>query len=184
MSRSDQLGLRCIVEPNYSSLSTRLAGVSVTRNRALGTCEPNYVPRVATHFFIPVVHSPLGPGVRGSIGALLSGRRGRGHMAMPEPTSTKRRGPELRNTWQHYSSPLGEAEPGAMGHVAAPEPTSAGRRGPRSRDTWQHRSSPQQGGDVRSRGTRDGSGAHLCREVWSKATAYVTAYGCTSCYLS
>jgi hypothetical protein len=63
------------------------------------------------------------------------------------------------------SSPLREAEPGAMGHVAALEPTSAGRRGPELRNTWQRRSSTQQGGEVRGRGTHGGSGAHLCREV-------------------
>jgi hypothetical protein len=34
MSRSDQLDLRCTVEPNCSGLSARLAGVSVTRDRA------------------------------------------------------------------------------------------------------------------------------------------------------
>jgi hypothetical protein len=28
--------------------------------RALKTCEPTYVPRVAKVFFIPVIHSPLG----------------------------------------------------------------------------------------------------------------------------
>jgi hypothetical protein len=36
-------------------------------------------------------------------------------------------GPKLRNMWQHRSSPLGEAEPGAIGHVAALEPASTGR---------------------------------------------------------
>jgi hypothetical protein len=34
-------------------------------------------------------------------------------------------------------------------------------------DTWQHRSSPQQGGEVWSRGTRDGAGAHLSKEARS-----------------
>jgi hypothetical protein len=77
MSRSGQLSLRC----------------TVTRDRALDTCEPNCVPEAARPFFIPVVHSPLGSW----------------------------------DTWQHRSSPLGEAEPGAMGHVAALEPTSIGR---------------------------------------------------------
>jgi hypothetical protein len=56
----------------------------------------------------------------------------------PEPTSTGWRGPELRNTWQRQSSPLGNAEPGAMGHGAAPEPTSSGRRGLELRNTWKH----------------------------------------------
>jgi hypothetical protein len=56
-------------------------------------------------------------------------------VAAPEPTSVGRRGPELRNTWQRWSSPLGEADPGVMGHVAASEP----RRGPELRNTWQRR---------------------------------------------
>jgi hypothetical protein len=38
---------------------------------------------------------------------------------------------------------------------------------------WQRRSSPQQGGEVQGRGTRGSVEAHLCREVWSEATAYV-----------
>jgi hypothetical protein len=37
MSRSGQLGLRCTVELNYSGMSARLAGASVTRSRALDT---------------------------------------------------------------------------------------------------------------------------------------------------
>jgi hypothetical protein len=61
MSRSDQLGLRCTVKPNCNGLSARLAGASVTRERTLDTCEPSCVPRAARPFFIPVVHSPLGP---------------------------------------------------------------------------------------------------------------------------
>jgi hypothetical protein len=61
MSRSGQLGLHCTIEPNCSGLSARLAGTSVTCDRALDTCEPNYVPGAARPFFLPVVHSPLGP---------------------------------------------------------------------------------------------------------------------------
>jgi hypothetical protein len=60
MSRSGQLGMRCIVEPNCSDLSTHLAGASVTRDRALDTCEPSCLPGAARPFFIPVVHNPLG----------------------------------------------------------------------------------------------------------------------------
>jgi hypothetical protein len=41
MSRSGQLGLRCTVEPNCSGLSARLVDASVTRDRALDTCEPS-----------------------------------------------------------------------------------------------------------------------------------------------
>jgi hypothetical protein len=63
--------------------------------------------------------------------------------------------------------------------VAAPEPTVVGRRGPELRNPWQRRSSIQQGGEVRGHRTRGGSEAHLCREVWSEATAYVAVYGCT-----
>jgi hypothetical protein len=71
-------------------------------------------------------------------------------VAAPEPTSAGRQGLELRNTWQRWSSLLGEAEPEAMGHMAAPKPTSAGRRGPELRNTWQRRSPPMQGGVVQS----------------------------------
>jgi hypothetical protein len=96
-------------------------------------------------------------------------------MATTEPTSTGRQGPELRNTWQRRSSPLGEAEPGAMGHVAASEPTSAGRRGPELRNTCQRRSSTQQGGEARGHVTRGSTGAHLSKEVRSGATGHVEA---------
>jgi hypothetical protein len=112
MSRSGQLGLHCTVELYCIGLSAHLAGTSVTRNHALDTCEPSYVPVAGRPFFIAVVHSPLGVV---------------GYMAASEPISVGRRGPELRNTWQRQSSPLGEARPGAMGHVAVPEPTLAGR---------------------------------------------------------
>jgi hypothetical protein len=87
MSRSDQLGLRCTVEPNCSRLSTRLAGASVTRDRALDTCEPSCVPEAARPFFIPVVHNPLGA---------------MGYVAAPDPSS---RGGEDRATWQRRSPP-------------------------------------------------------------------------------
>jgi hypothetical protein len=126
-----------------------------------------------------------------------------GHMAAPELLSSSRQGPELRDTWQCRSSPqqVGEvrdrgthgstgahlskeARSGAAGHEAAPELTSARRQGPELRDTWQRRSSPQQGGEVRGSGTRSGAGAHFCREVWSEATTYVAARGCTLCSLS
>jgi hypothetical protein len=126
MSRSGQLGLCCTVESNCSGMSARLAGTSVTRNRALDTCESSRVPGAARPYFIPMVHSPLGAvGVRGSTGALLSGRQGRGHVATPEPTSAGRRGPELRNAWRRRSSTQQRDE--ARGHVGAPELTSARR---------------------------------------------------------
>jgi hypothetical protein len=60
ISRSDQLGLRCTVEPNCSDMSARLAGALIIRDRALDTCEPSCVPGAARPFFIYVVHSPLG----------------------------------------------------------------------------------------------------------------------------
>jgi hypothetical protein len=70
---------------------------------------------------------------------------------------------------------------GDVGYVAAPELSS---RGGEVGVTWQHRSPPRQGSEVRGRGTCGGSGAHLCREVWSEGTAYVAARECTSCSLS
>jgi hypothetical protein len=90
MSRSGQLGLHCTIEPNCSGMSARLAGDSVTCDRALDTCEPSCVPGAARPFFIPVVHSPLGPWGTWHTEALLSGRRGRGHVAAPKSTSTGR----------------------------------------------------------------------------------------------
>jgi hypothetical protein len=107
MSRSGQLGLRCTVELNYSDLSAYLVGTSVTRSGALVTCEPSCVPGAARPFFIPAVHSSLGGrGIRGSTRALLSERRGRGHVAAPEPTSAGRRGPEPWDTWRLRGPPL------------------------------------------------------------------------------
>jgi hypothetical protein len=85
MSRSGQLGLRCSVEPNCSGLSAHLAGTSVTRDRALDTCEPSCVPGVARPFFISVVHGPLGTV---------------GYVAAPELSSW---GGEARATWQRQS---------------------------------------------------------------------------------
>jgi hypothetical protein len=77
MSRSDQLGLRYTVELNCSSMFTCHTSASVTRDYTLDTCELRCVPGAARPFFIPVVHSPLGCGVRGSTEALLSGRQSR-----------------------------------------------------------------------------------------------------------
>jgi hypothetical protein len=171
MSRSGQLGLRCSVKPNCSDMSARLAGASVTRDRALDTCESSCVPRVARPF-IPVVYNPLG-----AVGYVtapeLSSRGGEGHVAALEPTSAGRRGPELRNTWQRRSSPLEEAEPGAMRHVAAPKPTSAGRRGPELRNAWRRRSLTQQGDEARGHRPRGSTGAHLSKEV--RAVGHVAA---------
>jgi hypothetical protein len=60
MFRSGQLGLCCTVEPNCSGMSARLVGASVTRDHALDTCESRCVPEADRHFFIHVVHNPLG----------------------------------------------------------------------------------------------------------------------------
>jgi hypothetical protein len=87
MSRSGQLGLRCTVEPNCSGISARLAGASVTCDRALDICEPSYVSGAARPFFIPVVHSPLGAV---------------GYVAAPELSS---RGGETGATWQRQGPP-------------------------------------------------------------------------------
>jgi hypothetical protein len=172
---------------------------------ALKTRESSCVRRAAKPFFIPVVHNPLGivghmaapelpsqegrapsHGTHGNTRALLSGRQS------PKPW----------NTWQHRSSPLRKAEPRAMGHVVAPKLPSqegrarsrgtrgsteahiSGRRGLEPRDKWQYWSSPQHGGEVQGRGTHGGTEAHLYREVWSEATAYMIARGCTPCSMS
>jgi hypothetical protein len=87
ISRSGQLGLHCTVESNCSGLFARFAGVSVTRDRALDTCEPNYVPGAARSFFIPVVHSPLGA---------------MGYVAAPELSA---QGGEAGAMWQRQSPP-------------------------------------------------------------------------------
>jgi hypothetical protein len=127
------------------------------------------VPWVDKSFFIPVVHSP--PGAVG-------------HVAVPKAPSQEGRALNRGtrdSTRVHLSK---EARSKAMGHVTVLELTSARRRGPELRDTWRHRSSPQQGGEVRGRGTRGDSGAHLYREVWYEATAYMAAHGCMSYSLS
>jgi hypothetical protein len=87
MSRNGQLGMRYTVELNYSGMSARLVGTSVTHDRALDTCEPSCVPGAARPFFIPMVHSPLG--------AVW-------YMAALEFSS---RGGEVGATWQRRSPP-------------------------------------------------------------------------------
>jgi hypothetical protein len=101
-------------------------------------------------------------------------------VATLEPTSAGRRDPELRNTWQHRSSPLEEAELGAMGHVAVPEPTSTGRRDLELRNTWQRRSSTQQGGEARGHVTHGDTRAHLSKEVRSAVVGHVSSLEPTS----
>jgi hypothetical protein len=136
---------------------------------ALKTHEPSCVPRAAKPFFIHVVHNPLGVV---------------GLMAAPELYSQEGRAwsPGTHGSAGAHLSK--EVRSGAMGHVAAPELTLARRRGSELRDTWWHRSSIQQGEEVWGHGTCGSSGAHLCREARSEATAYVVARGCTSCSLS
>jgi hypothetical protein len=129
------------------------------------------VPGTARPFFIPVVHSPLGPwgtwqhrsfplglvrlGPCGRVRAHL-GREARSeakeHVAAPELSS---RGGRARShgTRGSAGAHLGrEARSRAEERMAAPELNSARRRGPGPRATWQHRSSPQQGGEVRAAG--------------------------------
>jgi hypothetical protein len=77
-----------------------------------------------------------------------------------------------------------EATSRAEERMAEPVLNSARRRGTGPRATLQHRSSPQQVGEVQDCGTRDGSRAHLCREVLSEVTACVAARGCMPCSLS
>jgi hypothetical protein len=162
MFRSGQLGMRYTVKPNYSGISARLAGALITRNRTLDTSEPSCVPGAARHFFIPVVHNPLGavgtwqhqssllgearPAPRGSVGAHL-GREARSkaekYVAASELSSREGR---ARSHETHDSAGAHldrEVRPKAVEHVAASELNSARRRGPGPRAMWQHRSSPQ-----------------------------------------
>jgi hypothetical protein len=203
ISRSGQLDLRCTIEPNYSGLFARLIDASVTRDRALDTYEPSCVPGVARPFFIPVVHSSLGgvgtwqhwspplgearPRPRDSAEAHIGKEARSGaeeHVTAPELSfrGGRTRSHGTRGSAKGHLSR--EARSGAEEHVTAPELNSARRRGPRPHATWQHRGSPRQGGEVRGRGTRGGSRAHLYREVWSEATACVVVRGCTPCSLS
>jgi hypothetical protein len=134
------------------------------------------VTRVAKSFFIHVVHSP--PRAVGYVAAPeLPSQEGRAPSRVTRGSTrtllSGRQSPKSWDMWQHRSSPLRKAKPGAEGHVVAPELISSRRQGPELRDTWQRRSSPQQGGRVRSRRTRGGAGAYLYRDVWSKATAYI-----------
>jgi hypothetical protein len=156
MFRSGQMGLRCTIELNCSSLSAHLAVTSVTRDHTLDTCEPSCVPRAARLFFIPVVHNPLGswgmwqhrssplgearPGPRGSARAHL-GREARSgaeeHVATLKLSS---RGGRARSHETHGSAGAHldrETRPGAEEHVAAPEPTSVVRCGPKLQLAWQ-----------------------------------------------
>jgi hypothetical protein len=134
--------------------------------------------------------SPLGearPGPCGSAAAYL-GREARSggekHVATPKLSSWGSRA-QSHGTRGSARAHLGrETRSRAEKRVAAPELNSPRRRDPGPRATWQHQSSPQQRGGVRGCGTHGGYGAHLCKEMWSKTTAYVTACGCMYCSLS
>jgi hypothetical protein len=133
------------------------------------TREPSCVSRAAKPFFIPMVHS-----LPGAVE----------HVAAPELPSQEGRARSHETRGSDGAHLKKETRSGVVGHMAASELTSARRRGSELRNMWRRRSSPQQVEEVRGRGTCDGSGAHLCREVWSEATAYVTARGCTPYSLS
>jgi hypothetical protein len=171
MPRSGQLGLRRTVEPNCSGLSARLAGGSVTRDHALDICEPSCVPRAARHFFIHVVHIPLG---------------GVGYVAAPELSS---RGGEAGATWQLRAHLGREARFGAEEHVAASELSSRGGRarshGIRGNAKAHLSKEARPGAEEhvtalelnsarrRGPGPRGNTGAHLSKEVRSGATGHV-----------
>jgi hypothetical protein len=185
-------------------MSARLAGASITHERALETCKPSCVPRAARPFFIPVVHNPLG--AMGYVAAPeLSSRGGRArshgtcgsgrahldreamsgakeHVAAPELNSARKRSLGPRgSTGAHLGR---KVRSGAEEHVTTLELNSARRRGPGPRDTWQHRSPPRPEGKVRGYKTRGSTGAHLDKEERSGATEYVAVRGCTPCSLS
>jgi hypothetical protein len=155
MSRSGQLSRHCIIEPNCSGLSARFAGASVTRESALKTCEPSYVPGAARPFFIPMAHGPLGA-VEYVRAPKLSYQGGR-------VWSHRTR----RSVRAHLDK---ETRSRAEEHVTAPELNSARRRGPGPRNTWQHQSLPRQGGEVQGYRTRESTEAYLDRKERSGAT--------------
>jgi hypothetical protein len=93
MSKSGQLGMCCTIELNCSGLSACLAGASVTRDRALETCEPSCVPGAARPFFIPMVHSMLG--AAGYVVALELSSRGGDTGAIWQRRSPPQQGGEV-----------------------------------------------------------------------------------------
>jgi hypothetical protein len=117
-----------------------------------------------------------------------------GHVATSGLTSSERRGPELRDTWQRQSSPQQggevrgrgtcggtgahldrEVRSGTVRHVAASEPTSVGRRDLRACGSIKVHLNK----DPRS-GARDSTRAHLGRELRSWAIGRVAAPEFTS----
>jgi hypothetical protein len=128
MSRSGPLGQHCTIEPNCSDLFACFAGVSVTRERALKTCEPSYVPRAAMPFFIHVVHSLL---------------EAVGYVAAPELSSRGGRARSHRTRGSARAHLSREARSEAEEHMTTQELNSIRRRGPGPRDTWKYWSSPR-----------------------------------------
>jgi hypothetical protein len=126
------------------------------------------VLEAARHFFIPVVHSPLGPwGTwehRSSpLGKAMSGPRVSAGAYLDREARSRAE--------KHVAAP----EPGAVRHVATPKPTSVGRRGPELRNAWRHRSLTQRGDEARGHGPLGSTGAHLSKEVRSRVAGHVTA---------
>jgi hypothetical protein len=95
MYRSGQLGLRCTVQSNCSDMPACLVGASVTPGRALDTCDPSYVPGAARHFFIHMVHSPLG--VVGYVATLELSSQGGETEATSQRRSPPHQGGEVRS---------------------------------------------------------------------------------------
>jgi hypothetical protein len=93
ISRSGQLGLCCSVEPNCSGLSARLTSTSVTRDRALDTCESSCVPGAARPFFYCCGPQPAG--VVGYVTALKLSSRGGEAGATWQRRSPPRQGGEV-----------------------------------------------------------------------------------------
>jgi hypothetical protein len=79
MSKSGQLSRHCTIKPNCSDMFARLAGASVTRERALKTCDPSCVPGQLDLSLFLWSTARWGCRIRDSTGALLSGGRARSH---------------------------------------------------------------------------------------------------------
>jgi hypothetical protein len=137
--------------------------------------------------------SPLGEVMPGTIG----------HVAALEPTSTGRRGLELRNAWRRQSSiqqgdearghmPCGstrahlkkEVRSGAAGHLAAPESTSVGRCDPKLQLAWQRvdaRSTHCFNLELVYRGTRS-LGCRQCPSFWSLLRFFMPTWASLRCH--
>jgi hypothetical protein len=78
------------VRTSYRHMMALMLGALKTCARALGTCMPSCTGRPARFFFMLETRGPYGPV---------------GHVAAPEPTLARRRGPEPQDTWQRRSPP-------------------------------------------------------------------------------